>query len=103
MISVIATIELIAGTREKFLQEFQQIVPKVRAEAGCLEYGPWVDRQTDIGTQQPLRADTVVVIEKWTDMDALKAHLNAPHMLEYRPRVKDLVSCVTLEVLEAAP
>lgn len=102
MISVIATIELVAGQRAAFLQEFQKIVPKVRAEAGCLEYGPFIDLPTDVSTQQPLRDNAVIVVEKWIDLAALKAHLTAPHMLEYRPKVKEMVAGVTLEILQPA-
>ena len=43
MIIVLATIELHAGKRAAFLDEFRQIVPKVRAEAGCIEYFPATD------------------------------------------------------------
>jgi quinol monooxygenase YgiN len=102
MIHVIATIELHPGARDAFLGEFRKIVPAVRAEAGCLEYGPTVDATTDIAAQPPRRENVVTVVEKWADLPALKAHLVAPHMLEYRPRVKDLVRGVTLQILEPA-
>ncbi|MCI0458846.1 MAG: antibiotic biosynthesis monooxygenase [Gemmataceae bacterium] len=102
MIHVIATIELAEGQREVFLEEFRQIVPLVRAEAGCLEYGPALDVPTGIAAQAPLRENVVLVVEKWESVEALKAHLQAPHMLAYRPRVKDLVVRTTLHVLGPA-
>lgn len=102
MIHVIATIELHAGTRDDFLREFRKIVPAVRAEQGCLEYGAAVDAVTDIPAQGPLRPDVVTVVEKWSDVAALKAHLGAPHMTEYRPRVKPYVERVGLQILEPA-
>ena len=37
-----------------------------------------------------------------TNEDALRAHLGAPHMAEYRARVKDLVVGVRLQVLQPA-
>ena len=46
MIHVIATIETAPGRREAFLAAFQELVPDVRAEKGCLEYGPAVDLAT---------------------------------------------------------
>lgn len=100
MISVLATVELHAGRREQFLKEFHKIVPLVRAEVGCLEYFPAVDLVTEIAAQPPLRPDVVVVIEKWENLDALRAHLVAPHMLAYRPAVKDMVVRTTIQVLE---
>lgn len=100
MIHVIATIELHPGKRAAFLAEFHKIVPLVRAENGCLEYGPTGDVNTGIGAQIPLRPDVVTIVEKWIDLPALQVHLVAPHMLEYRPRVKDFVKSVQLQVLE---
>src|SRR5579872_3413 len=98
MIHVIATIELAEGKRAAFLQEFHALVPKVRAEAGCLEYGPTVDAASGIAAQGEPRADVVTVVEKWSDLAALKAHLVAPHMEEYRPRVKTLVNSTKLQI-----
>ena len=102
MIHVLATIEIAAGQRSAFLTEFRKIIAAVREEEGCIEYGPAVDADTDIGAQNPLGADTVMVIEKWESVDALKAHSVAPHMLEYREKVKDLVKGMTLRILEPA-
>jgi quinol monooxygenase YgiN len=100
MIHVIATIELANGQRDAFLKEFRALVPKVRAEAGCLEYGPAVDVVSGIAAQGPARPHVVTVVEKWKDLASLQAHLVAPHMQEYRPRVKDLVRTTTLQILE---
>ncbi len=100
MIHVLATIELHPGRRSDFLSEFARIVPLVRAEAGCLEYGAATDLETDIAAQQPLRPDAVTVVEKWENVAALKAHLVAPHMVAYRPRVRDFVVATRLQILE---
>ncbi len=102
MIHVIATIEVRPGRRDDFLAEFRKNVPTVRAEAGCLEYGPAVDVATGIAAQAPPRDHVVVVVEKWADLDALRAHLAAPHMAAYRERVKDLVVGASLQVLQPA-
>ncbi len=102
MIHVIATVELNPGTRDKFLAEFRKVIPDVLAEAGCLEYGPAVDAQTDIPIQFKVGADRVVVIEKWETVAALKAHGVAPHMQAYRAKVKDFVRGMELRVLAPA-
>ena len=100
MIFVIATIEVKPGKREAFLGEFNRNVPNVRAERGCLEYGPTVDVKTDIKAQIPLRENVVTIVEKWEGLQALHAHLAAPHMVAYRERVKDYVAGTTLQILE---
>jgi len=102
MIHVLATIDLRPGTRDRFLQEFSGIVGEVRAEVGCLEYGAAVDLPTDLPAQPPVRPDVAVIVEKWNDLDALRAHLAAAHMKAYRDRVKPYVVRSTLFVLEPA-
>lgn len=99
MIIVLATIELQPGKRDSFLAEFRQIVPKVRAEHGCIEYFPAVDTASGLPVQGTPRDDVVVVVEKWESIRALEAHLIAPHMMEYRPKVKEFVKKVSLQIL----
>jgi quinol monooxygenase YgiN len=100
MIHVIATVELKPGMRQAFLAEFHRNMPNVRAEVGCIEYGPAVDLPTEIKVQIPLRETVVTVVEKWENLEALYAHLKAPHMATYRERVKEMVVGTTLQVLQ---
>ena len=102
MIHVLATVELNPGTRDKFLAEFRKIIAPVRAEDGCLEYGPAIDVASGLSAQGPPRDNVVVVIEKWASLEALKKHLQTPHMVDYRPKVKNFVVKTTLQVLTSA-
>ena len=102
MIHVVATIELIPGTREAFLEEFRSVVPAVLEEHGAIEYGAAVDLNTKIERQVPLRDDVVTIIEKWEDVPSLEAHLVAAHMLAYRERIKDYVQDAQLQILQPA-
>jgi quinol monooxygenase YgiN len=102
MIHVIATIETALGRRDDFLTAFAELVPDVRAEPGCIEYGPAVDLPPSLADQPAARDNVVTVIEKWESVEALKKHLEAPHMLRYRRTVKDIVSGVSIRVLEPA-
>jgi quinol monooxygenase YgiN len=99
---VIATIRTVAGRRDDFLSAFRRLVPQVRAESGCLEYGPARDVENAIDGQPPARPDVVTVVEKWQDLASLRRHLAAPHMLQFRESVKDLVVSVEIRVLEPA-
>lgn len=101
MICVLASIEVAEGRRNEFLAAFEQVVPKVLAEQGCIEYAPMVDVETNIPAQPPPRTNVVTVVEKWESLDALEAHLMAPHMLEYRKAVAAMVAGTKLLVLEA--
>jgi quinol monooxygenase YgiN len=102
MIHVLATVSLTSGTRARFLEVFNANVPNVLAEDGCIEYGAAVDAPTDVQAQPPLRPDVVVVVEKWRDLAALKAHSAAPHMAAYRVQAKDYIQSVSLQILNPA-
>jgi quinol monooxygenase YgiN len=102
MIHVIATVEVAEGKRDAFLEVFNRVVPRVLAEKGCLEYGPTVDCPTGIPVQTPERKNVVVIIERWEDVESLKAHLTAPHMLAYRKEVKEIVKGKKVELLKPA-
>jgi quinol monooxygenase YgiN len=102
MIHVIATIRVQPGKRDEMLGHFRELTPKVHAEEGCIEYGPTVDVKTEFPPQQTVGDDAIVVVEKWTSVEALEAHLTAPHMMEYRETVKDIVTDISLLVLEPA-
>ena len=102
MIHVIATIEVHDGKRDALVEEFRRIEQTVRDEDGCIEYGTAVDAETDIDAQVAARANVVTIVEKWEDLDALKAHLVAPHMSEFRSRVGDIVTGISLRILDPA-
>ena len=78
---------------------FRANVPAVRAEAGCIEYGAAIDADDALPVQAPYGPDTFVVIEKWSTMDALKAHAAAPHMAAYGAKTRELLSSRLIHVL----
>lgn len=100
MIHVIATIELVDGRRETFLEEFHRIIKIVRDEDGCIEYGPAIDVATSVS--DPPRPNVVTVMEKWASVPALEAHLKSAHMAKYRSLVKDMVASIKIQVLAPA-
>ena len=100
MIFVIADITVTEGKRDDFVKLFNELVPSVLAEDGCIEYGPTVDVDTNVGGD--MRPNVVTVVEKWESVEALEAHLIAPHMLAFRETAKDLMQGVDIKVLEPA-
>ena len=101
MIHVIAVITAKPGQRDKILEAARENLAPVRAEKGCIEYGPVIDADFG-GFQTPLGPDTFIVVEKWEDADALKAHAASPHMAAYGKKVKDLIAERTIHVLSSA-
>ena len=102
MIHVIAIITAKPGQREAILREFRANIAAVRAEDGCIEYGPAIDADGMGSFQTRFGEDTFVVIEKWRDAAALKAHAAAPHMAAYAGKVKDLIASRIIHVLAPA-
>ena len=100
MIQVIATIELKPGCRDDFLPRLNANVPKVKAENGCLAYDPFVDVDSGLPVQGEIRENVVTLVEAWSNIEALLAHLKTPHMAAYRDAVKDMVAKVTIRVLK---
>ncbi len=102
MIHIIAVITAKPGQRETILRAFRDNVPAVRAERGCIEYAAAVDAADGPAFQAPYGPDTFVVIEKWDNMDALKAHSVAPHMATYAARTKEHVASRSIHILAPA-
>ncbi|MGC8524972.1 MAG: putative quinol monooxygenase [Acidibrevibacterium sp.] len=100
MIHVIAIITAKPGQRENILAAFRANIPLVRAEAGCLEYGPAIDAEGMGRIQTPFGPDTFVVIEKWESREALAAHAAAPHMAAYAAKTKEWIASRVIHVLE---
>jgi quinol monooxygenase YgiN len=101
MINVIASVCLKSGRLSEFLEIFKSNIPSVRDERGCIEYFPAVDIDADLPPQS-LDENVVTIIEKWESPEALHDHLNAPHMLAYKEKVKGIVENVSLKVLREA-
>ena len=99
---VVAAIEVKPGKRAEYIEIFKDNVPNVLAEDGCGFYVPVVDFDSGIGAQEPIRENVMTVVEKWASIDALRAHLQAPHMATYREQVKDLVTGLKLYVMQPA-
>ena len=101
MIHVIAAITVREGCRSEFIDIFNTNVPLVQKEKGCIEYLPAVDVDTLLPPQKK-EPQVVTVIEKWERLEDLYAHIQAPHMMAYQQKVKDLVEDVVLKVLTDA-
>ncbi len=102
MVHVVAIITTKPGKREEVLTAFNENVPNVHAEDGCIEYGPTIDAENVGPFQTPCGPDTFIVIEKWESLEHLMAHAAAPHMATYGAKVKDLLADRVIHVLSSA-
>jgi quinol monooxygenase YgiN len=99
MIHVLAIITAHPGKRTQLLELFQSVIPVVREEQGCIEYGVAVD----VPNADPaFGADTYVVVEKWQSPETLKAHSAAPHMKSFGEAAGGLIAKRAVHVLQPA-
>ena len=92
MLLIQVTYTMHPGQRDGFLQEVRSsgILDTIRREEGCLGYSYYLPEEED---------GTLLLVEKWTDAQAQKAHLETPHMKQmaaFKPEyVADtkLISC----------
>jgi len=100
MIHVLATVELVEGKRDEYIKKAQELIPKVRAEKGCLEYGIAIDIPASHPKQVPLRNNVVTFVEKWADLKTLEIHGQSPHMIAWGKENQSIVKAVTLQIMK---
>jgi quinol monooxygenase YgiN len=99
MIHVIAVLTAKIGHRASLLGAFHSIVDAVRAEPGCIEYQPVIDLPY---SSVKFGADTLVVIEKWKDQDALDAHNQGEALRGFMEKAKHLIAQADVHVMQDA-
>lgn len=98
MIHLVVTSVVKEGSFPEFLRLARELAGKVRRESGCVGYEFTVDVQSSIPVQEPVQANRVTLIEQWESLDALRAHLETPHMREAGPRMSTLRESVSIRV-----
>lgn len=100
MLRIIVTMKIKEGRMPEFLALCRELRPLVLKEAGCLAYDYTREISSPLGIQEPIEPDRVTLLESWESLDALKAHMETPHMKAAGPKMKDLRSSVVARVLE---
>lgn len=101
MIYVMAAITANDGQREELVEAFRAILPAVRAKAGCLEYGLSIHLESGLEGQAPYDENVVTIVEKWVDLDALKAHINDHQYQDWFEQVWPLMADASMQILTA--
>jgi len=99
LIHVIAILTAKPGLRAQVLEAFKANVPNVLVEDGCIEYGAAVDIE---GASPAFGPDSFVVVEKWRDLDALKAHGASAHMKAYSASTREWMAARAIHILDPA-
>lgn len=83
MISVIAKLTVQEGKADQTIQMFQELMQNVATEEGTLLYS--LNRQASA-------PNTIVVIERYKDKDALSAHSATEHFKAFSAKLGDVLA-----------
>jgi len=103
VITIVAVITARPGKRAEVIAAFRGYFSTVSAEDGCVEYTPLVDTEgISSKFQTPIGADTLMVVEKWSDIEALKTHAVAATTAAFTARIDELAVTRVIHVLSPA-
>ena len=98
MIYVIAESTLKPGCKAEFIRLAKANIPTVRAEKGCISYDLTEDCPQGPAAANA-RENVLTFVECWESLEALQAHLAAPHMKAFAARARELRESSVLKVV----
>jgi len=98
---ILVTMIVKEGRMQEFLAVCEELRPLVLKENGCQAYEYTREIPSPLGIQEPIETNRITLIERWESFDALKAHMETPHMKAAGLKMKDLRSSVVARVLES--
>ena len=101
MIHILVTMMVKEGCMKEFLTLGEKLRREVLKEKGCHAYDYTREISSPLGIQEPVDPNRITLVERWESLEALKAHMDAPHMKEFGPKMSDLRSSVTARVGES--
>lgn len=101
-VHVLAILTAKPGQRAALLSLFNANVPAVLAEDGCITYEATIDAENAGPGKAAFGPNTFVAVEKWSSMDALKAHSSSAHMQAFGAATKDMIADRAVHVLSPA-
>ncbi len=99
MICVVATIKAKDQQRETIMAAFREILPDIQVKRGCIEYSLAIHVQSvpDASLVDP---DAIILIEKWSDSEALQAHMADPAYQAWYVKLWPLIAGASMQVFE---
>jgi len=101
MLHVIVTMRIKEGQMPAFLDACAALRPLVLQEPGCRAYDYTRDTGSPFGSEPPIEPDRITLLERWESLEALKAHMSAPHMQAAGAKMKDMRASVEVRLTEA--
>ena len=102
MIHIAVTMIVKEGRMSEFIAACKKLRPLVLEEKGCQGYEYGRDIASPLSIQEPIDPNRITLFERWESIEALKAHMQSPHMKEAGAAMNDLRSSVVARVCESA-
>lgn len=99
MIIVLARNVLKPGCRDAFIRLYQENLPNVLAEKGCIQYQLTKNADSGLARQIPIDENTLIFVECWESIEALQAHLASPHMKAFAAAAGELRESSELRIV----
>ena len=99
MIHIVCTFIVKEGKMEEYLALSQKLRMHVLMEKGCVEYSFAVEFKSPVPIQEKVNKNRVTLIEKWETKKDLAAHMEAPHMKEFGPKIRALRDSASCRVM----
>ena len=101
MLHVIVTMRIKEGQMDSFLAACAELRPLVLGDPGCHAYDYTRDAASPFDPNQRTEPDRITLLERWASLDALKAHLETPHMKAAGAKMKDMRASVEVRLTES--
>ena len=101
MLNLVVTMHIKPGHMAAFLAVCAELRPQVLQEPGCRGYDYLRDVAVTLHRPTPVDPDRITLLECWESIEALRAHMETPHMRAAGAKLKDLRESVELRVTEA--
>ena len=86
-LTIVASIHANPDSIDLVKAELERLIPITRAEEGCLQYDLHQDNENPAH---------FLFFETWGSRDLWQAHMNAPHLADYRRATEGAIAVFTL-------
>ncbi|MES2208200.1 MAG: putative quinol monooxygenase [Pseudomonadota bacterium] len=99
MICVVATIKAKDKQHDTIMEAFREILPDIQAKKGCIEYSLAIHIQS-VPDASRVDPNAIILIEKWSDSEALQAHMADPVYQAWYVKLWPLIEDASMQIFE---
>lgn len=102
MIYAIAVLHPRPAQHDALVAAFRDELPRVRAKRGSIDYSLAIHQQSGFPGQLSFDPDELIIIEKWSDLDALRSHIaDAQYQTWFSMVWQRFIASASMQVFES--